>query len=176
MDPAGPWHRLTLVLAYATEAALFITDQSQSPFNIGVQVTLTDFTWEQVVELNTRYGSPATTDAELDAIYQLVHGHPQLTQRALHAIASGAYTLDSLLEQAASETGPFGQDLRKLSALNLADEELAAYMKSVVTGQASGNRLAFYRLRSAGLLKGEWNVNEDIRCPLYRAYLKDVLS
>jgi hypothetical protein len=30
LDPAGPWSRLTLALAYATEAYLFITDLNQS--------------------------------------------------------------------------------------------------------------------------------------------------
>src|SRR5438876_10938082 len=32
LDPHGPWARLTLAIAYATEAHLFITDLNQSPF------------------------------------------------------------------------------------------------------------------------------------------------
>ena len=32
LDPTGPWAGLTIVIAYATEAHLFITDLNQSPF------------------------------------------------------------------------------------------------------------------------------------------------
>ena len=38
LDPAGPWQHLTLVIAYATEAHLFITDLNQSPFNVGTRL------------------------------------------------------------------------------------------------------------------------------------------
>jgi hypothetical protein len=54
LDPAGPWSRLTLAIAYATEAHLFITDQNRSPFNVGTRLELEDFTFEQVAELNRR--------------------------------------------------------------------------------------------------------------------------
>jgi hypothetical protein len=35
LDPTGPWSKLTLGIAYALEAHLFITDLNQSPFNVG---------------------------------------------------------------------------------------------------------------------------------------------
>ncbi len=34
LDPTSPLNRLTLAIAYATEAHLFITDLNQSPFNL----------------------------------------------------------------------------------------------------------------------------------------------
>ena len=37
-DPDGPWTRLTLAIAYATEAHLFITDLNRSPFNVGIRI------------------------------------------------------------------------------------------------------------------------------------------
>src|SRR5205814_9448331 len=58
LDPTGPWARLTLAIAYATEAHLFISDLNQSPFNVGTRLELSDFTGQQVTELNRRYGSP----------------------------------------------------------------------------------------------------------------------
>ena len=58
LDPDGPWRRLTLAIAYATEAHLFITDVNQSPFNVGTRLTLEEFTFEQVEDLNQRHGSP----------------------------------------------------------------------------------------------------------------------
>src|SRR5262249_45006080 len=54
LEPRGPWRQMTLAMAYATEAHLFITDRSQSPFNVGTRLTLEDFTPDQVAELNQR--------------------------------------------------------------------------------------------------------------------------
>jgi len=55
LDPSGPWERLTMAIAYATEAHLFITDVNQSPFNVGTRLTVEDFTLSQVADLNERY-------------------------------------------------------------------------------------------------------------------------
>jgi hypothetical protein len=48
LDPSGPWSKLTIGIAYATEAHLFITDINQSPFNVGTRLMLEDFTPAQV--------------------------------------------------------------------------------------------------------------------------------
>src|SRR5262249_8661153 len=88
LDPAGPWARLTLAIAFATEAHLFIADVNQSPFNVGTRVTLEDFTPEQVADLNGRHGSPLKSDEELTRFYHLVGGHPYLVRRALHEMAA----------------------------------------------------------------------------------------
>src|SRR5205085_875506 len=82
--------RLTLAMAYATEAHLFITDANQSPFNVGTRLALDDFTREQVVELDRRYGSPLGTAADVARLYEPVGGHPHLVRQALHAMAQGA--------------------------------------------------------------------------------------
>src|SRR5207302_9487539 len=76
LEPDGPWRRLTLAIAYATEHHLFITDVNQSPFNVGTRLTLEDFTFEQVADLNDRYGAPLRDAAELARFVRLVGGHP----------------------------------------------------------------------------------------------------
>src|SRR5205085_1906312 len=78
LDPAGPWQKLTMAIAYAMEAQLFITNIKQSPFNVGTRLYLEDFTPEQVAELNRRYGHPLKNTAELSAFYELLGGHPYL--------------------------------------------------------------------------------------------------
>jgi len=86
LDPNGPWSRLTIAIAYATEAHLFISDLNQSPFNVGTRLTLEDFTLEQLAELNGRYGNPLVDNKELIRFQQLVGGHPYLSQRGLYEI------------------------------------------------------------------------------------------
>src|SRR5205814_7304959 len=61
LEPQQSWDRLTLAMAYATEVHLLIQDLNQSPFNVGLQLTLQDFTFEQIADLNGRYGSPLSS-------------------------------------------------------------------------------------------------------------------
>ena len=175
MDPTGPWMRLTLVLAYATETAMFIADQSQSPFNIGTQVTLTDFTLEEQEELDRRYDNPLTGPSEHQQLFNLLHGHPFLTRRALQEIATGRYSLAALIEKADSEDGPFGHDLHKLTSSLLSDDDLVACLRRIIAGETCSDRFSFHRLRSGGFVKGEWNKSEQLRCPLYAVYLHRIL-
>ena len=76
LDPSGPWQHLTLAIAYATEAHMFITDMNQSPFNVGTRLVMADFTPLQLEELNKRYGSPLRDASELKQFYDLLGGHP----------------------------------------------------------------------------------------------------
>jgi len=61
-------------MSYATEAHLFIRDVNQSPFNVGTRLTLYDFTYEQMAELNRRYESPLKDADALRRFYALCHG------------------------------------------------------------------------------------------------------
>ncbi|MBL8150277.1 MAG: AAA-like domain-containing protein, partial [Blastocatellia bacterium] len=88
LDPDGPWQKLTLIIAYASEAHLFITDLNQSPFNVGTRLFLEDFSFEQVTELNNRYDKPLTSSTELIKFYKLVGGHPYLVRRGLHEMVT----------------------------------------------------------------------------------------
>ncbi|HEV2990705.1 MAG TPA: AAA-like domain-containing protein, partial [Candidatus Angelobacter sp.] len=99
LEPEGPWTRLTIALAYATEAYLFINDLNQSPFNIGMRLTLDDFTLEQVSDLNHRYGDPLDT-GEVKQYFNLLAGHPYLVHTGLYQIASHQTGLAAIAEQA----------------------------------------------------------------------------
>ena len=87
LNPDGKWCRLTLAIAYATESYLFIKDINQSPFNVGTHITLEDFTYEQVVMLNHRYGLPLHKEEDIMRFFRLVSGQPYLVRRGLHEMA-----------------------------------------------------------------------------------------
>src|SRR5438105_85238 len=88
LDPEGPWKHLTMAIAYATEAHLFISDLNQSPFNVGTRLVLDDFTPNQVSELNRRYDSPVKDESEATTFYGLLSGHPFLVRKGLHEMAA----------------------------------------------------------------------------------------
>jgi DNA-binding SARP family transcriptional activator len=171
LDPAGPLANLTLAIAYATEAHLFITDGNQSPFNVGTRVPLEDFTQEQVADLNERYGSPLKGVEELARYYDLVGGHPYLVQRGQHEMASHRTPLKLLETRADHSEGIFGEHLRRLVAVLGRSPELCAVMRGVLQGQPCPTPESFYRLRSAGVIAGDSAADARPRCRLYAQYL-----
>ncbi len=171
LDPTGPWRHLTLAITYATEAYLFITDLNQSPFNVGTRLALSDFTREQVTELNTRYGSPLKNASEVNRYYDLVRGHPYLVRRGLHEMVTQPLSLDAFETQAEHEEGLFGDHLRRILALLARDPELSGVVRDALRGQATPSPENFHRLRSAGIMAGDAPADMHPRCQLYTRYL-----
>jgi hypothetical protein len=170
LDPGGPWGRLTLAIAYATEAHLFITDLNRSPFNVGTRLTLDDFTLEQVADLNRRCGAPLESDAAVARFYHLLGGHPYLVRRALHELAACRLDLAELESCAGRRGGFFGDHLQRLLAALERDPDLAAVARSLLRGQPCPSPESFYRLRTAGVITGTSEADARVRCRLYAAY------
>ena len=164
------WRRFTLVMAYATEARLFITDPNQSPFNVGTRFRLEDFTLEQVAELNRRYNSPLHDGEAVTRCFQLVGGRPYLVQRALYEMVGG---LDwaALEAQADDDEGLFGDHLRRLLDSLRRDAALCEVGRGLLQGQPCPTAGSFYRLRSAGVVVGNSAREAKLSCQLYANYL-----
>jgi hypothetical protein len=176
LDPSGPWSKLTIAIAYATEAHLFITDINQSPFNVGTRLALEDFTPAQVEEMNRRYGSPVKSDDEAARFYRLVGGHPYLVRRGLDELAKRKISFDAFEQQAARDEAFYGDHLRRILVLLVRDAELTEVMRGVLQGQPCPSPESFDRLRSAGLVSGHIPEEARPRCRLYAAYLRRHLS
>jgi DNA-binding SARP family transcriptional activator len=177
LDPSGPWGRLTQVIAYATEAHLFITDLHQSPFNVGTRIDLVDFTREQLAALNLRYGSPLRSAAEVEAFFGLVGGHPYLVQQGLRYAAARAAKAGgpSLADVALDPAGPFGDHLRRMMLLLGRAPELCEAVREVLRGRPCPTPESFYRLRSSGILAGPSSEAAQPRCGLYARCLTGYL-
>jgi hypothetical protein len=171
LDPSGPWSRLTLAIAYATEAHLFITDLNQSPFNVGTRIALGDFDLEQTADLNRRYGRPLRDVAGVAALQGLVGGQPYLIRRSLDALSSGRITLAQLEQEADRDEGLFGDHLRRILITLSQDVELTEITRGLLRGTACPTVESFYRLRTAGLIAGEIASEAHFRCRLYESYL-----
>jgi serine/threonine protein kinase len=170
LDPDGPLKQLTLAIAYATEAHMFITDINQSPFNVGTLLVLQDFTMGQLGELNKRYGSPLISQAELDQFHGLIGGQPYLTRRGLHEVAARKSTFAELMSRATDDQGPFGDHMRRLLGLLTEDKALQDAIKEMLAGRCTASQDVFYRLRSSGLVAGDSPRDMRPRCQLYAQY------
>jgi DNA-binding SARP family transcriptional activator len=166
-----PWERLSLILAYSTEANLFITNPNQSPFNVGMPLLLQDFTPEELRELNYRYGSPLREE-ELEHIRELIGGHPYLWRRCLNALQAGEGDLESLLARADGPHSLFRDHLERIRfALGL-DPELLAALRAWLDRGTPPCEEAFARLCASGLMLGPAPEAMRARCRLYERYLR----
>jgi hypothetical protein len=167
------WKQLDLALVTSTEPYQLIENLNQSPFNVGEVIEMSDFTAEQVAELNRRHRSPFSA-AEEKQLMALLSGHPYLTRRALYLTASGRIAAPDLFAQATGDRGPFGDHLRyHLFRLNN-KEELIRGLQQVIRDHRCQNEEVFFRLRGAGLVRREGH-DELPRCQLYADYFREYL-
>ncbi|MDM8555819.1 AAA-like domain-containing protein [Desulfococcaceae bacterium HSG7] len=175
LNPGGPCSQLTLAIAYATESYLFIEDQNQSPFNVGTKLGLEDFTSEQVADLNERHGSPLRND-ELHKFYKLAGGQPYLVRRGLNDMVSQNMGFDQFIDGADHDDGAFGDHLRRMLLMLNREPHLGEIVSRVLQRQPCPDYDSFYRLRSAGILRGASKDDVAPRCELYSSYLRKHLK
>ena len=168
--PREKWRQLSLLLACAADARLFLPDDNQSPFNVGERILLSDFTLEQTAELNHRYQRPLKTEAEIETLHRLTNGHPYLVRRGLHEMRAAALPLSRLVATAATDAGPYGDHLRRLLNLLQREPDLAQAVRVVLNDAPCLDERLFYRLRSIGVLDGFSGHDAHLRCPLYHDY------
>ncbi|MEM8722700.1 MAG: AAA-like domain-containing protein [Cyanobacteria bacterium P01_G01_bin.39] len=175
------WQKLRMVVAHATEIYVPLK-LNQSPFNVGLPITLPQFTISQVQELAACYAldwhnHQGMQNASL--LQSMVGGHPYLTHLLLYHlyISKGETTLENLLETAPTQSGIYRHHLQNYLVMLEDNTDLKAALYQVVMANESVqlNALTAYRLESLGLiqLKGDLAC---ISCQLYRLYFRHQLQ
>ena len=166
------WSRFSVVIAYATEAHLFIQDINQSPFNVGRRIDLKDFTLRQTEELNKRYGEPLRGIDQVHEVQDLLDGQPFLTRTAFDVLLRSNGNLRGLLASADRDDGPFGDHLRRVlvsvSQLSTVRDTVDKVLRNTFVHASP----EVDRLVAAGILAKNSSGNHLIRCKLYRKYLE----
>jgi DNA-binding SARP family transcriptional activator len=170
-NPDGPWQKLTIAIAYASEAHLFIPDLNQSPFNVGIRLLLEDFAPAEVAEVNRRYHSLLSSE-EIEQCYALVGGNPYLVRLAIHAMLSRGLSLPELEAETERPDGLFSDHLRRVVATVKQDRHLYEAVRSMLRGEPCPSADSFYRLHSAGLISGNNEREARPRCEIYRRALE----
>lgn len=174
------WQKLRLVLAHATEiyAPLKL---NQSPFNVGLAITLPPFTLEQVQDLAQRYGLDWVTDEQgaqrLASLLAMVGGHPYLVSLAFYHLSRGRMTLEALLQSAPTQAGIYSYHLLNYLTLVREKPQLVSALQRVVTAGESVqlDAIAAYKLESLGLIQLDGN-QASPSCELYRLYFREQLE
>jgi hypothetical protein len=179
------WFNLKLVIGYSSEAHLFIQNMNQSPFNVGELVTLRDFVLPEAAGMAGAM-QVKLSQAELQALFDLVGGQPHLWDKALRwirermqrrAVAGqdseeAGRLLEELEHVACSEAGPFWDHLWHMLGLLAKNAALRTAMRRILgieAGPLASDQ--FYNLRSGGFLIGEFGPKIHLRCRLYKDFL-----
>lgn len=169
------WQKLRLVIVYSTDVFLPL-NVHQSPFNVGLLITLSPFTQDQVQELAIRYG---LTNPEIYAreLVKLLGGNPYLTQLAFFHLSQQKVTLDQLLKNATTPESIFESHLRQQLAYLEEYPELKEVMQQIVL-TANGVELHPYKsfkLQGVGLISFQ-NRLAIPSCELYQIYFSHILG
>lgn len=174
-EPDIPWGRLTVLIAAATEAHLYIRDLSQSPFNVGARITLEDFDAAQCAELHRCYDLQTQSDAEQQRLRELLGGHPYLLARGLQEIRDREIDAAAFADLALRADGPYRDHLEGILRPLTADDGLRADLHAVLGGRPC-SETGFFRLRTAGIVAGDSAEEARPRCGLYARYFARHLS
>ncbi len=174
------WQKLRMVVVYTTEIYIPLK-LNQSPFNVGITITLPPLTLNQVQNLALAYGLHWAADSEgakrLISLQAMVGGHPYLVSLAFYYLCQEEMTLEVLLESASTPVGIYSQHLRELLSLLQKEPELMSAMQKVIATdeKVELDAIAAYKLESMGLVQLNGNQAHTM-CELYRIYFSQQLG
>jgi hypothetical protein len=169
------WKQLRLIVVLSTEEYIKLPD-NQSPFNVGTEIKLTEFTLEQIQAFAQYYGLEENA-IQLSRWINLVGGHPYLLSLIFsHLNMYPEVNVTGLFAVASTAQGIYSSYLRGFLEMLKHNPDLRKAFKSVVnsTEAVTLETSTGYKLQSMGLIK--WQGNQALpSCQLYREYFSDRL-
>lgn len=175
------WKQLRLVVAYSTDAYLPL-DINQSPFNVGLPLTLPPFTRAQVEAIAQAY-AVIWNEAVCDRLLDLLGGNPTLINLALYHLHQGM-SADELLRSVASSEGIYRNHLQRLLTQINTNPQWVEQIQSLVCHDAMNSAderpqirldpILAYKLEGLGLIQPTPN-GWQLSCKLYQEYFQTYL-
>ena len=166
------WRQLRLVICHSTEVYINL-NINQSPFNIGLNIELPEFTTKQIQSLVRLHQLDYQLEIpQILSIQKMLGGHPYLVRFALYELAiNSKITLEELLQSSSTITGIYSAHLRSLLVTLQNDPALGMVLKQVVNNSdgVEINHILAYKLESMGLVKITGSLCK-VSCELYRRY------
>ncbi|HHP7229479.1 MAG TPA: AAA-like domain-containing protein [Xenococcaceae cyanobacterium] len=173
------WQKLRLIVVQSTESYVPL-NFNQSPFNVGLPITLPEFNREQMLDLAQKHQLNATNgfdDRSVELLRNLIGGHPYLVRLAFYNLAKYNLTLTQLIKEAPTETSIYRDMLRYYLGILYDNPILATAFKRIILADSPIQLESFtaYQLESLGLISLRGNEAAP-SCELYRLYFQDRLS
>jgi hypothetical protein len=123
--------KLRLVIVHATEIYVRLAIQ-QSPFNVGLAVSLPDFNQSQVEILAERHNISGLNRSAIEQLMWLLGGHPQLVRLSLYHLAQGSLSVEQLMDQAVLADGIYYDHLTERFDPLRHNTQLAAVVSQII--------------------------------------------
>jgi hypothetical protein len=167
------WQKLRVVMAHAVEVYIPLPTH-RSPFNVGLAIKLPSFNQEQVQDLAKRH-KLQLTKSELEQLMKLTGGFPYLIRLALYQSIRLKIPVQSLLQDATTNTGIYQQHLQ-YQLWNLQQHpKLADAFEQVLTAPIQLEIEVAFKLKSLGLVHFI-DSQATVSCELYREYFRNYFS
>jgi hypothetical protein len=173
------WRQVRWILAHATDVYVPLQLQ-QSPFNVGLAISLPEFSLEQVQELTRRHDLQEFSGDQgvekLMPLLQEISCRPGLVRLALYHLKQQLVNMDQLIGEAHTQSGIFSDHLRHLLAALHPHPQLQSALQEVIqsTVPIELPPITAYRLESIGLIKLHGNL-ATISCELYKKFFSQYL-
>ena len=102
------WSQLRLILVYRDNPLPL--ESNKSPFNVGLTVTLPDFSAAEILDLAHRHGL-SWEETEVARLMSGIGSHPYLVRQALHELRTQNLSLDEFLQQDFTKLTPYSNYL-----------------------------------------------------------------
>jgi hypothetical protein len=168
------WSNVSIIIVAEMRPLITNNGHGGSPHSSGDEISLNDFTLEEILRLNQSYGLPLG-DEQLGRLHRFLNGHPYLVNVALKLVLNHQWNFDNLIERAADRNGPFSEDLNDRWT-NICDtQELVQGLRHVIRRniQSLSDDIS-RRLMLEGLIRMEGQ-EYVMRCPLYEVYFRERL-
>lgn len=173
------WQNLRLIVVHSTNVYIPL-DINKSPFNLGLPISLPQFTFEQMKDLAKRhpFGSEVKDlDNIIESLMNMIGGHAHLARLAFYALSTKNITLEQLLTEAPTSSGIYRHHLQRHLAILQKKPDLAKSYYQVVCADEpiQISAMVSYKLESIGLAE---LINNKVKpsCLLYRLYFRDCLK
>ncbi|HLO14668.1 MAG TPA: AAA-like domain-containing protein [Anaerolineales bacterium] len=166
------WENTTLVIVISTDPRLIINNDRESPFNVGTIIHLDDFSYEELIKLNSLYKNQLSA-ANLYQLHKMLNGHPYLTKLALDAISNKLIEPSELLHSPLGAHSPFTEYLQSVWLRIVANHELIQALQQMSRHESMKEQNVNALLR-AGIIRLV-NGQPGFRNDLYRLYFQERL-
>jgi len=174
--PRPIWQQLRLIIAYSTEMYVPLK-VNESPFNVGLEIDLPEFTFEQVQSFAQQHGL-TWTDTQIEQLMDMLGGHPYLVEQAFAYLKTPTNSsLEQFLQIASTDSSIYGKHLRRLWIAIQKNRELIEPLETMVQS-SNPVQLGDKQIRQLYQL-GLVHQKEDSimpRCRLYRQYFANRLG
>ena len=169
------WQKLRVLIVKSTDIYINL-DINKSPFNVGLAIDLPAFTRLQVEDLAQRHKLHLTA-LQFEQLMALTGGFPYLVRLAFYYSIQHQIPMDTLMQNAATDTGIFSEHLHEQLHSLLQSPDLIDGFQQVImsTVPITLEQEVAFKLKSLGLIYLERKTT-TVSCGLYREYFSDYFA